>query len=229
MTDNTLKHEQQYEELDSLSDWALDNESQDIRNRTLVTPAGEKIGVVQDLLVDRGQERVTAIRLEDGRCCGVERLEIEDDAVIYHAKGTGVAAGTAAGRHGDSKHAEQRIPVVEEQVAIGKRAVEGGSIRVTTRVVSDDVNKDVKLRDETVDVNRRAVGKNLTGAEAAALMKDGTVEVTEHDEEALVSKQAVLKEEVVVSKDTDVRTERVSETAKRTEVDVDRSTGKNRR
>ena len=57
MTDNTLKHEQQYEELDSLSDWALDNESQDIRNRTLVTPAGEKIGVVQDLLVDRGQER----------------------------------------------------------------------------------------------------------------------------------------------------------------------------
>ena len=60
-------------------------------------------------------------------------------------------------------------------------------------------------------------------------MKDGTVEVTEHDEEAMVSKQAVLKEEVVVSKDTDVRTERVSETAKRTEVDVDRSTGKNRR
>ena len=38
-------------------------------------PNGERIGVIDHLLVDTGAKRVAAVRLEDDRCCAVERLE----------------------------------------------------------------------------------------------------------------------------------------------------------
>lgn len=222
MNNELMTHEAEYEELDSLGDWELENDSQDIRGETLVTRDGETVGIIQDLLVDRGMERVTAVRLEDGTCCGIERLEMDDDRVIYHQAGSGVAKGTMSGHHGDQKHAEQHIPVVQEEVAIGKRMVEGGAIRVSTRVIKDDVSEDVTLRKEHVTVDRRALDRNLTPAEADALLTDTTIEVVEREEEAVVDKRAVVKEEVVISKDADTRVERVEETVRRTEVDIDR-------
>lgn len=222
MADDIFEHDDRFEDLDHLKDWELEHKSQDIRGRPLVMANGDKIGVIDDLLVDRSAERVAAVRLKDDRCCAVERLEIEDDRVVYHPGGTGVAAGTVAGRHGDERHEEKHIPVVEEQVAIGKRAVEGGTIRVTSRVVTDKVAKDIDLRDETVHVERHDMNERVSATDAAAMLKEGTVEMTEHGEEAVVEKQAVVTGEVVVSKDVDTRTERVEETARRTEVDVDK-------
>jgi stress response protein YsnF len=45
--------------------------------------------------------------------------------------------------------------------------------------------------------------------------------VTEKGEQAVVSKEARVKEELVVKKDVDQRTETVSDTVRRTEVKVD--------
>ncbi|WP_187336305.1 YsnF/AvaK domain-containing protein [Novosphingopyxis iocasae] len=229
MTTDTFRHEDQFAHLDSLSDWKLEISKQDIRGRPLVTPTNVKIGMIDDLLVEKGAERVSAIKLEDDRICAVERLEIEADRVIYHPKGAGVAAGTVAGHHGDARHKEKRIPVVEEKVAIGKRMVDGGAIRVTSNVVSEKVAKDLNLRDETVKVERREVNRAVTPGQADAMMEDGTVEMREHDEEAVVQKQAFVTDEVVVSKDAEIRKEHVEETARRTDIDVEKDRERNKR
>jgi Domain of unknown function (DUF2382) len=54
-----------------------------------------------------------------------------------------------------------------------------------------------------------------------AAFKEGTIEVTETDEEPVVSKRTHVVEEVVVSKDEEERTETVRDAVRRTEVEVE--------
>jgi stress response protein YsnF len=55
--------------------------------------------------------------------------------------------------------------------------------------------------------------------------QERTIEVEERDEEAVVSKDARVKEELVVRKDVEERTETVSDTVRRTEVDIEDERG----
>lgn len=210
------------DELDTLSHWELEHEEQDVRGRPLVSATGDRLGVIEDLLVDKGHERVAAVRLADGRAARVEYLEIHDDKVVYRPK-PGVAAGTTAGTHRDTKHADQVIPVVEEELVVGKAVREGGTIRVKSRVVTDTVGEDVTLRKEHVDVDRVKVDRDVDPARADALFQDKTIEMTERSEEAVVGKRAHVTGEVRIDKDVDVDTERAEGTVRHTEVDVDRS------
>jgi uncharacterized protein (TIGR02271 family) len=120
-----------------------------------------------------------------------------------------------------------RVPVVEEELRIGKRAVERGGVRVYQRVVETPVQEQVTLRDETVRVERRPVDRPVTEADLAAV-REGTVEIREHDEQAVVSKQARIVEEVVVKKEAHERVETVQETVRRTNVDVQEIPGQTR-
>ena len=52
-------------------------------------------------------------------------------------------------------------------------------------------------------------------------MRDQSFEVTETAEEAVVEKSARVVEEVMVSKDATERTEHISDTVRRTEVEVE--------
>ena len=79
-----MEHDTRFDELEDLGDWKLVNEDQDIRGRPLVDENGMTIGEIEEMIVDLDEEKVAAIRLEDGRVCAVENLEIEDDRVIYH-------------------------------------------------------------------------------------------------------------------------------------------------
>ncbi|WP_170003872.1 PRC-barrel domain-containing protein [Pseudopontixanthobacter vadosimaris] len=78
-----MHHDARYEDLDALDDYKLEHGSQDIRGRPLVGPAGENYGIIKDLLVGRDHGRVEAVRLDNGKVCAVEPLEIHDDRVIY--------------------------------------------------------------------------------------------------------------------------------------------------
>ena len=113
---------------------------------------------------------------------------------------------------------EARIPVVEEQLQVGKREVERGGVRVESRVEEVPVEEDVRLREERVRVERRPVDRPAGDAET--LFREGTVEVTERAEEAVVAKEARVVEEVVVNKEVGERTETVRDTVRRTDVDV---------
>lgn len=112
------------------------------------------------------------------------------------------------------------IPVVEEQLEIGKRVVSRGGVRIYSSIVQQPVSEQVNLREEHVRVERRPVDRALTPEEASRL-KDQTIEITETVEEPVIGKRARVREEVVVGKETTQRTETVKDNVRRTEVRVE--------
>lgn len=124
-------------------------------------------------------------------------------------------------RYSQGRTGEQaRIPVVEEELKVGKRAVQRGGVRVFTRVTEKPVQESVDLRKERVTVERHAVDQPASEADMAAF-KEGTVELRETSEEPVVSKTARVVEEVVVGKEVTQETENIKDTVRRTDVDVE--------
>lgn len=118
----------------------------------------------------------------------------------------------------------QSIPVVEEQLRVGKREVQRGGVRIYSRVVETPVNESVNLREEHVDVQRRAVDQPISAADATAF-KEQTIEMRETAEEAVVEKSARIVEEVTVGKQVNERQQQIQDTVRHTEVDVQRLDG----
>jgi uncharacterized protein (TIGR02271 family) len=111
------------------------------------------------------------------------------------------------------------IPVVEEQLKVGKRQVSGGRVKIRSYVVETPIQEQVSLRTESVRVDRRPVDRPVTPGEDA--FRERTVEAQANSEEAVVSKTARVTGEVVVKKDAEQRTEAVSDTVRSTKVDVE--------
>ena len=120
------------------------------------------------------------------------------------------------------------IPIIEEELHIGKREVESGGVRVQTTVDERPVNEQVTLRDERVTVERRQIDQAIDPASVDAMFTGGSIEVREHDEQAQVTKEARVVEEVVITKETQQRTETIQDTVRRTEVDVEQIQGETR-
>ena len=116
---------------------------------------------------------------------------------------------------------EVTVPVVEEDIAIGKREVERGHVRIASQVTEQPVEESVRLREEKVTVERRPADRPATEADFAAAGKD-VIEMTEKAEEPVVTKRVRVVEEVVVHKDVTEHTETVRGTERRTDVDVQR-------
>lgn len=120
---------------------------------------------------------------------------------------------------------EQTIKLAEENISIGKREVERGGVKVRSYVTETPVREEVSLREEHVNVERRPVDQPLTGdADRSALFQEREIEMRETSEEAVVSKQARVTEEIGISKTADTRTEVVEDTVRKTEVDIDDAT-----
>lgn len=171
----------------------------------------------------------------DDRSAEEERLRYSPGRTTTEGTGlTGAAAAmrdvnTERTRTGTSEREEQ-IPVVEEQVNIGKRTVERGGVRVRSYVVETPVEEQVRLRDETVTVERRPGGMVEGSTEVPAdAFRERTIEVTETDEEAVVSKTAHVRETVVVRKDVEERAQSVRDTVRRTEVEIEDTRDENLR
>lgn len=140
---------------------------------------------------------------------------------------TGSAAASAAAtpppaqqRTGAQTGQTNAIPVVEEQLKIGKRSILRGGVRVYSRVIEQPVEENINLREERVRVERQPVNRPVTDADLRD-RQDETIEVKEYAEEPIVSKEARVVEEVRVSKDATERTQTVRDTVRRTEVNVE--------
>ena len=115
---------------------------------------------------------------------------------------------------------EEVLPVVEEKLVVGKHEVEHGGVRVYSRVVETPVEETVTLREEHVHVERRPVDRPVEASGLNAF-QEGTIEMTEKAEEAVVTKQARVIEEVIISKDMEQRTEAIRDTVRHTDVQVE--------
>ena len=136
----------------------------------------------------------------------------------------GAVATTEAARDFGTAGGEERIPVVEERLSVGKRQAGQGRVRVRSYVVETPVQEQVMLRKEDVQVERRPVDRPMAAGDDA--FRERTIEATETSEEAVVSKEARVTEEVVVRKTAEERTETVRDTVRRTEVEVEDERGR---
>jgi uncharacterized protein (TIGR02271 family) len=139
------------------------------------------------------------------------------------AGSAGAATGFQQDRQTDRTVAEEHIPIVEEELRVGKREVERGGARVRSYVTETPVSEQVNLREEHVSVERRPVEGDSarTGLQSGDMFQDREIEMTERAEEAVVDKQAHVREELVVRKTAEEHQETVEDKVRHTEVEVD--------
>ena len=142
--------------------------------------------------------------------------------------GSFAASGATPSTQGSSTAAgnvveEQHIPIVEEQLVVGKREVNRGGARIRTYVRETPVHEEVSLREEHVSVERRPVNERLRAGDLKGgdAFEERSIEMTETAEEAVVAKEARVREELVVRKTAEEHVENIDETVRRTEVEVD--------
>ena len=112
---------------------------------------------------------------------------------------------------------EETMPLAAEELEVGKREVDRGATRIRRYVVERPVEEQIRLRDESVAVFRRPASGHTVAPDA---FTEKTIEMTETEEEAVVSKRAYVVEEVVIQKKVGERVETVRDTVRREEVDV---------
>lgn len=139
--------------------------------------------------------------------------KIDEAALTANAAPIAAAAATEV-------EGQRAIPIVEEELQVGKRTVDQGGVRVYRRVVEMPVEESVNLREEHVVVQRNPTDRPATQADLEA-QGTRTIELTETAEEAVVGKSAHVIEEVLVGKVAGEHTEHIRDTVRRTEVEVE--------
>jgi uncharacterized protein (TIGR02271 family) len=115
---------------------------------------------------------------------------------------------------------ELRVQRSEEELRAGTREREAGALNIRKRVRTDREQVRVPTKHEEVSVERVPVNEERTGAEIG----EDEVSMPVVEEEAVVGKQSVVKEEVRVRKDVVDDEEVVEEDVRKEEVDIDDST-----
>lgn len=113
------------------------------------------------------------------------------------------------------------IPVTEEELKIGKREVRRGGVRVYSHVEETPVEEDISLREEHADVQRRPVDRPVSASDEA--FKEKSVEISETAEEPVLEKSARVVEEVTVGKEAREREQKIRDSVRRTDVEVERT------
>jgi len=111
------------------------------------------------------------------------------------------------------------LKVVEERLNVGKREVEGGAVRVRSYVREVPVEADVDLRAQRVYVERRPVDRAVNPGDVQ--FGDRTLEAREYREEPVVAKEARVVEEIGLRQETEVQHQRIQDTVRKTEVEVE--------
>lgn len=134
-----------------------------------------------------------------------------------------VPAGTSSMEDRPRVVAEERLPIIEEELRVGTREVVRGGARVRSRVEEVPVMQEVELMEEFARVEKRPASRPVSEQEMeqAGLLRERVIEIAQVREEAVVNKEAFVREEVVVSKTTERRVEQIHETVRRTEVETE--------
>jgi uncharacterized protein (TIGR02271 family) len=119
---------------------------------------------------------------------------------------------------------ELRVQRTEEELAAGTREREAGQLKVRKRVRTDREQIEVPTRHEEVSVERVPASGEATEAEIG----DDEVVVPVTEEEVVVGKRPVVKEEVRIRKDVVEDTETVEEDVRREEIEVEDETSARR-
>lgn len=215
--------------LSRMDDFKVADDDQDVRGWTVIARDGERIGKVDDLLVDTTAQRVRflGVDLDRGLLSGghsghvlvpIENVRLDrNDKVLLDSVGRNEVMSlpvydassfnrsqAVSGERGErttrrdlDTDREARLTLSEEELALGKRAVAAGEVGVSKTVETQHVRETVPVMREEVTVERRPV-TGAVGTEAR--IEAGEIHVPLTQEEVIVEKRVVPKEELVIKK-----------------------------
>ncbi len=158
---------------------------------------------------------ISVTGLKDAADGDLETFLVRRQNAAYDRRG-GVAGVVTPAR---ADRDDEVIPILEERLDVGRREVSHGRVTVHSHVVETPVDERVSLRTESVQVDRRLVDRAISATDA--LFQDRTIELEEFAEEAVVSKQARVVEEISLRKEVHDRTETIHDTVRHTEVEIE--------
>jgi len=129
-----------------------------------------------------------------------------------------------AGAHADLGVERDVLERREERLTVDKQTEKAGDVRVGKRVVEERQSVDVPVTREEVTIERRPVDRPASGE---ALTED-SIDVPVYEERVDVGKETRVVEELEVGKTATTETERVDETVRREEFDIDEDAGTRR-
>jgi len=112
------------------------------------------------------------------------------------------------------------IPVIEENVQIGKQQVRTGGAYIKARIVEKPIEETVNLKEERLNIDRNPVDRPANSNDFDTFT-EGVIELEEHKEVPVVNKEARVVEEINVNKEVRERTETVRDTVRKTEIDIE--------
>jgi uncharacterized protein (TIGR02271 family) len=155
-----------------------------------------------------------------------EELEFTREVYSYYtqhgmqqrpAQGQAQAQGQRAGQTGESV----RMPLMEEQLKIGKREVESGGVRLRKVVHTEPVREGVELRREEAVIERVPAGQGARPSDKA--FKEEDIYVPLRREEAVVQKEANVREEVRLRKTSQTEGQQISDQVRKEDVEIEES------
>ena len=149
---------------------------------------------------------------------------VDPNAPLSNTTTTANTLGNTNSLTGDRAVSEtdhESLKLAEEQVDIGKRQINDGSVRLRRFTVEDEVAEDVSLFDQHAEVFRTAVDEPAYLNDVD--WSDKTISVEESHEIPTIEKTARVKEEVGLRGEETARVETVKDTVRRQEVEVEHS------
>jgi uncharacterized protein (TIGR02271 family) len=177
----------------------------------ITLPDEARVAETSEILEDCGAVDIDR-RVEQWRAGGYEAHD--ESAPDYGAD------EIRAERERIASHRSDVMPVVEEDLRVGKREVESGRVRVQRRLLERPVEEQVTLREARAVVERRPADRPAGEADLQAFQEQ-TIELRETREEAVVEKTTRVVEEVRVGTEVNERTETVRDTVRRSDVEVE--------
>jgi|GEM_PF-286053 len=128
-----------------------------------------------------------------------------------------------------STRAEERtLNLKEEQVKVGKRQVEAGGVRLHKIVRTETINQPVELEREEIVIERVPVNESRA-ASGDTRFEEEDIFIPLRREEAVIEKEARVREEVRVGKKTEVEQQQVTAQVRKEDLEVDRNTPPSKR
>lgn len=171
--------------------------------------------------VRHGSTVVTVTVDEDDQVSMVEEVMERNGAIDIDERSASWGLQQTEQRGSIETGTRTAIPIMEEELKVGKRENALGRVRIVSRMTERPVEETVSLTEEHAVIERHPVDRPAS-QEDLATFREGTIEIQETNEEPVVSKTARVVEEVVVGKESTKRQETVRDTVRRTDVDVEK-------
>ena len=117
----------------------------------------------------------------------------------------------------------EKIELTEENLQVDKKEIETGRVRISKKVIKDEVPVDLSGFEEEIEIDRRKIGR-VVNKLGPAVRKEGDSTVYSLYKEVYV-KQVILEEEVWISKKKVQKSFKGKEKLRREILDIERTPG----